>query len=89
VSPIPTTVQRSSPVYGSVLPLLDAAVATGVEVVSLPVVTVAGAVAGAVAGVVLVAGGVVAGAEVVVGCVCVCVCVVEAWVVLPNGSVYC
>ncbi|MGO9821360.1 MAG: hypothetical protein ACLPTJ_12000 [Solirubrobacteraceae bacterium] len=61
--------------------LLDAAVATGVEVVSLPAV----AVAGAVAGVVLVAAGVVTGAEVV----CVCVCVVEAWVVLPNGSVYC
>ncbi|MGO9883745.1 MAG: hypothetical protein ACLPV4_12105 [Solirubrobacteraceae bacterium] len=65
------------------MPLLDAAVATGVEVVSLPAV----AVAGAVAGVVLVAAGVVTGAEVVVGCVCVCV--VEAWVVLPNGSVYC
>jgi hypothetical protein len=84
VRPTPTTVQRSRPVYGRVLPLLDAAVATGVEFVSALAVTVLGAVAG----VVLVAGDVVTGADVVV-CVCVCVCVDEEWVVLPNGSVYC
>jgi hypothetical protein len=61
-----------------------AAVATGVELVSV----VAGAVAGVVAEAVLTGGGVVCDAEVVVCCVCVCVCV-EEWVVLPNGSVYC
>lgn len=82
--PTPTTVQRSRPVYGSVLPLLVAAVATGAGLVSV----LAGAVAGVVAGAVLVAGEEVTGAEVVC-CVCVCVCV-ELWlVVLPNGSVYC
>ncbi len=72
--------------YGSVLPLLVAAVAVGVDDPSVPAVEVtAGAVlvaGGGVAGAVPVAG---AGGDVVVGAGCVWV-----WVVLlPNGSVYC
>ena len=77
--PTPTTVHRSSPVYGSVLPLGLASVAIGVVVAAALIVEVVGVTAG----VVLVAAGVVTGAEVVV-----CVCV-DVWVVFANGSVYC